>query len=128
VLVSWLEAEKMKSFTCAEDDWDDVVSAIGLLHDWKDPRISGERASEVLEGALLAPDVDTETTPDTHAIILSEQFTNGGRRPGGFGWSLGVLLRGVGMIAKLPVSPEATEANRILPVITRVVTENLAQA
>jgi hypothetical protein len=118
----------MKSFTCAEDDWDDVVSGIGLLHDWKDPRISGERASEVLEGALLGPGVDTETTPDTHAILLAEPFIDGGRRPGGFGWSLGVLLRGVGMIAKQPLSPEATEAARILPAITRVVTDNLAQA
>jgi hypothetical protein len=117
----------MKSFTCAENDWDDVVSGIGLLHDLKDPRISGESASEVLEGALLGPGVDTETTPDTHAILLAEPFLDGGRRPGGFGWSLGVLLRGVGMIAKEPASPETTEAVRILPVITRVVTDNLAQ-
>ena len=112
----------MESFTCAEGDWEDVVSAIGLLHDWKDPRISGEQASVVLAG------VDTETTTETHAIILAEPFIDGGRRPGGFGWSLGVLLRGVGMIAKEPVSPEATEAARILPAITRVVTDNLAKA
>jgi hypothetical protein len=39
-----------------------------------------------------------------------------------------VLLRGVGMIAKEPVSPEATEAARILPAVTRVVTDNLANA
>jgi len=118
----------MESFTCAEADWEDVVSAIGLLHEWKDPRISGEQASVVLEGALLGPGVDTETTSETHAIILAEPFIEGGRRPGGFGWSLGVLLRGVGMIAKQPMSPEATEAARILPAVTRVVTDNLAKA
>ncbi|HEY8858471.1 MAG TPA: hypothetical protein VIM27_03390, partial [Gaiellales bacterium] len=67
----------MESFTCAEADWEDVVSAIGLLHEWKDPRISGEQASVVLEGALLGPGVDTETTSETHAIILAEPFLEG---------------------------------------------------
>ncbi len=118
----------MKTFVCAEAEWDDVVSGVGLLRDHDDPRISAGRAAGILADALLAADVDTEIATGCHTITLAEPFTQSGRRPGGFGWSLGVLLRGVSGIAKLPASPQTVEAARILPTITHVVADNLTRA
>jgi hypothetical protein len=118
----------MKTFVCAEADWDDVVSGVGLLRGHDDPRISAGQAAGILTDALLAGDVDTEIATGSHTITLAERFTQGGRRPGGFGWSLGVLLRGVSGIAKQSASPQTTEAARILPTITHVVADNLTRA
>jgi hypothetical protein len=118
----------MESFICDAADWDDVVSAIGLIQDWTDPRVSAERASLILQETLLAPGLNSDTTASTHTITLPANFTQHARRPGGFAWSLGVLQRSVSIIAKEPESDRTAEANRVFPTISRVVVANLARA